>query len=89
MNLFKNLSINFFLASLFIALAHAARFDITNNCPYTVWAAAVPGGGRQLNSCQSWPLDVNAGTARARIWARIGCNFDGSGLVGNKGEDNT
>nr|POE53043.1 serine racemase [Quercus suber] len=59
--------------------AHAARFDITNNCPYTVWAAAVPGGGRQLNSRQSWPLDVNAGTTGARIWARTGCSFDGSG----------
>ncbi|XP_030946952.1 protein P21-like [Quercus lobata] len=80
MNLFKNLPISFyFLVTVFIALAHAARFDITNNCPYTVWAAAVPGGGRQLNSRQSWPLDVNAGTAGARIWARTGCSFDGSG----------
>ena len=39
----------------------------------------MPGGGRQLNSRQSWPLDVNAGTAGARIWVRTGCSFDGSG----------
>ena len=80
MCLSKHISIFFFLfITLFIALSHAARFDITNNCPYTVWAAAVPGGGRQLNPRESWPLDVNAGTAGARIWARTGCNFDGSG----------
>ncbi|XP_062074244.1 protein P21-like [Humulus lupulus] len=63
----------------FSASIHAARFDITNRCPYTVWAAAVPGGGRQLNSGETWPLDVNAGTKGARIWARTGCNFDGAG----------
>ena len=44
-----------------------------------VWAAAVLGGGRQLNSKESWPLDVNAGTTGGRVWARTGCNFDGSG----------
>ncbi|GMY30238.1 protein P21-like [Fagus crenata] len=42
-------------------------------------AAAVPGGGRQLNPQESWPLDVNAGTTGGRVWARTGCNFDGSG----------
>ena len=50
MSLFKNLFISFyFFVTLCIVFAHAARFDITNNCPYVVWAAAVPGGGRQLN----------------------------------------
>uniref|UniRef100_A0A803PSH9 Thaumatin-like protein n=1 Tax=Cannabis sativa TaxID=3483 RepID=A0A803PSH9_CANSA len=69
----------------FSTSTHAARFDITNRCSYTVWAAAVPGGGRQLNPGQqgrthiSWALDVNAGTKGARIWARTGCNFDGAG----------
>ncbi|KAL3738109.1 hypothetical protein ACJRO7_019614 [Eucalyptus globulus] len=33
-------------------LAWAARLDITNNCPYTVRAAAVPGSGRQ-GSCKT------------------------------------
>ncbi|XP_062074245.1 protein P21-like [Humulus lupulus] len=63
----------------FSASTHAARFDITNRCPFTVWAAAVPGGGKQLSSGQSWALDVNAGTTGARIWARTNCNFDGAG----------
>ena len=80
MSLSKYISIFFFLfITLFIALSHAARFDITNNCTYTVWAAAVPGGGRQLNPQESWPLDVDAGTTGGRIWARTGCNFDFSG----------
>ncbi|CAI0414384.1 unnamed protein product [Linum tenue] len=58
----------------------AARFDITNKCPYTVWAASVPvGGGRQLNSGQTWTIDAPPGTAAARIWARTNCQFDGAG----------
>ena len=44
-----------------------------------VWVAAVPGGGRQLNSKESWSFDVNAGTTGGRVWARTGCNFDGFG----------
>ncbi|KAL0011541.1 hypothetical protein SO802_006649 [Lithocarpus litseifolius] len=80
MSIFKNLSISFFFfATLFITFAHAARFNRTNNCPYVVWAAAVPSGGRQLNSKESWPFDVNAGTIGGRVWARTGCVFDGSG----------
>jgi len=72
----------FFVIALCFTSAFAARFDITNKCTYTVWAAAVPGGGRMLNSGQSWALDVNEGTKEARIWARTGCNFDGSGNGG-------
>ncbi|KAM4073444.1 hypothetical protein ACB094_10G019700 [Castanea mollissima] len=80
MSLSKHLPIFFFLLiTLLSALAHAAKFDISNNCPFTVWAAAVPGGGRRLNPRESWPLDVKVGTTGARIWARTGCNFDGSG----------
>jgi hypothetical protein len=48
---------------LSITFTHAARFDITNNCPFTVWAEAVFGRGRQLNQGETWDLDVNAGTA--------------------------
>ncbi|CAN4127421.1 unnamed protein product [Withania somnifera] len=60
--------------------SEAATFNIRNNCPYTVWAASVPvGGGRQLNAGQTWTINVPAGTKQARIWARTGCNFDGSG----------
>ncbi|CAH2071244.1 unnamed protein product [Thlaspi arvense] len=62
-----------------ISTTTAARFDILNQCGYTVWAAASPGGGRRLDPGQSWPLDVAAGTRMARIWGRTNCNFDGSG----------
>ncbi|KAF9617577.1 hypothetical protein IFM89_037389 [Coptis chinensis] len=73
-------SICFFLFSaVLFTVVHAATFEIRNQCPYTVWAAAVPGGGQQLNSGQSWTINVNAGTAGARIWGRTNCNFDGSG----------
>ncbi|KAF3949657.1 hypothetical protein CMV_024502 [Castanea mollissima] len=83
MNPFKNLSIAFFyfFFILFIAFAHAARFDITNNCNFTIWAAAAPiAGGRQINEGGIWSLEVSPGSsAVGRIWARTGCNFDGSG----------
>jgi hypothetical protein len=66
--------------TLCLITAQAARFDIVNRCPYTVWPAAIPkGGGRQLNSGQTWPLDIPAGTSAARIWGRTGCSFDASG----------
>ncbi|KAJ8766153.1 hypothetical protein K2173_021670 [Erythroxylum novogranatense] len=78
MSSFK-ISSYFLVALCLITSTHAALFDIRNNCPSTVWAAAVPGGGMQLNSGQSWSLNVNAGTTGARIWARTGCQFDGAG----------
>ncbi|PIA31456.1 hypothetical protein AQUCO_04900034v1 [Aquilegia coerulea] len=56
-----------------------ATFEIRNQCPYTVWAAAVPGGGQQLNSGQDWRININPGTKGARIWGRTNCRFDGSG----------
>ncbi|KAK7253029.1 hypothetical protein RIF29_37415 [Crotalaria pallida] len=65
--------------SAYLVITQAANFEIVNNCPYTVWAAASPGGGRRLDRGQTWNLWVNAGTAMARIWGRTGCNFDGSG----------
>ncbi|KAI3453680.1 hypothetical protein Pfo_010343 [Paulownia fortunei] len=72
-----------FLASIlsisFFTFSHAATFDITNRCSYTVWAAASPGGGRRLDSGQSWQINVAPGTVQARIWGRTNCNFDGSG----------
>lgn len=80
MSLFKSVSIfPFLLIALIFPLSKAANFDISNNCPYTVWAAAVPGGGRQLDNGQTWSITANPGTSQARIWARTGCNFDGSG----------
>ncbi|XP_042952372.1 protein P21-like [Carya illinoinensis] len=77
---YKNLSTFSFLYALCFSLAHAATFVITNNCPYTVWAGAVPGGGMRLNPRGGiWNLDVSAGTKGARIWPRTGCSFDEAG----------
>ncbi|XP_058071701.1 thaumatin-like protein [Magnolia sinica] len=58
---------------------HAATFEIRNQCPFTVWTAAVPGGGQQLARGQSWTINVSPGTAGARIWGRTGCTFDANG----------
>ncbi|GAU19500.1 hypothetical protein TSUD_77440 [Trifolium subterraneum] len=69
----------FSLITLSFTHTQAAQFDIKNNCRDTVWAAAVPGGGKQLNSGETWTINVAAGTKAARIWARTGCSFDGSG----------
>ncbi|KAL3645399.1 hypothetical protein CASFOL_010579 [Castilleja foliolosa] len=70
----------FLLVTLFSSTySNAATFNVRNNCPYTVWAAAVPGGGRQLNRGQTWTFNVPAGTKGARVWPRTGCSFDGSG----------
>src|ERR1044072_5787674 len=68
----------FSLIALCFTLANAARFDITNHCPYTVWPAALPGGGRRLDPGAAWALDLGAGSS-GRIWGRTGCNFDSSG----------
>ncbi|CAI8619371.1 unnamed protein product [Vicia faba] len=57
----------------------AATVEVKNNCPYKVWAAAVPGGGKPLNTGESWTITASAGTQKARVWARTGCNFDNSG----------
>ncbi|PSR91509.1 Thaumatin-like protein [Actinidia chinensis var. chinensis] len=80
MSSFKSLSLStlLFIAFLFTC-AHAATFNIINNCPFTVWAAAIPGGGRRLDRGQTWTINPSAGTRGARVWARTGCNFDGAG----------
>ncbi|XWS16725.1 hypothetical protein CRYUN_Cryun33cG0002400 [Craigia yunnanensis] len=69
----------FFIAALCFTVANAATFTIQNNCPYMVWPAAVPGGGRQLDSGGVWDLNVKPGTTGSRIWARTNCQFDGAG----------
>ncbi|KAL5755572.1 hypothetical protein ACOSP7_019988 [Xanthoceras sorbifolium] len=81
---FKNLYISsllLFLPSLKLAsLIHAANFNVTNNCNYTVWAAAVPGGGRELKNGQEWVFNTDPNFSdRGRIWARTNCAFDGNG----------
>ncbi|RWW70457.1 hypothetical protein BHE74_00021861 [Ensete ventricosum] len=70
--------LSFLLFALLLPLSRAASFEILNGCPYTVWPAAIPGGGLQLEQGQTWVIDVPYGTT-GRIWARTGCSFDGSG----------
>ncbi|KAF5729972.1 P21 family protein [Tripterygium wilfordii] len=61
---------------LFISTNAYSNFTIINQCPYTVWAAAFPGGGRRLNQNESWTL---FGSNMERIWGRTNCTFDASG----------
>lgn len=63
----------------FFTFTHGATFDIVNQCSYTVWAGASPGGGRRLDQGQTWNLNVNPGTTGGRIWGRTNCNFDANG----------
>nr|ABM91763.1 acidic thaumatin-like protein 13 precursor [Taxus x media] len=65
--------------SVYVQEAGAAKFEITNQCSYTVWAAGTPGGGQQLQTGETWSVDVAAGTAAGRFWGRTGCSFDGNG----------
>ncbi|KAL3619317.1 hypothetical protein CASFOL_036887 [Castilleja foliolosa] len=67
------------LLPLFFIHTQSIVFNITNNCPYTVWAASVPGGGRRLDSGQNWTLDFPDGPRLARIWARTNCTFNSTG----------
>nr|XP_027123524.1 thaumatin-like protein [Coffea arabica] len=64
---------------LYLTFTNAANFNIINQCTYTVWAAASPGGGRRLDQGQTWSLDVAPGPTNARIWGRTNCNFDANG----------
>nr|AGX15390.1 osmotin like-protein 1 [Ocimum basilicum] len=67
----------------FLLLLHAAtaiRFDIQNKCSYTIWPAVLPhGGGRRLDSGQTWTLSFQNGPKLAKVWARTNCTFDSSG----------
>ncbi|GJM95078.1 hypothetical protein PR202_ga11776 [Eleusine coracana subsp. coracana] len=66
------------LAASAAGASAAATFNIKNNCRYTVWPAATPvGGGRQLNSGQTWTLNIPSGTNGGRVWGRTGCSFNG------------
>ncbi|XP_057970890.1 thaumatin-like protein [Malania oleifera] len=75
----SNLAISLSVLATLSALTHAATFVVHNNCPDTIWAGAVPGGGRPLKKDEEWSFEVNPGTKQARIWPRTKCNFDGSG----------
>ncbi|KAF5734828.1 putative Osmotin precursor [Tripterygium wilfordii] len=70
--------------SLFFISALGAFFDLTNNCPYTVWAAcqcnlpADVGCGKRLDTGEKWTIICNAAT-QGSIWGRTNCQFNASG----------
>lgn len=63
---------------LFVVHSHGIFIRVQNNCPYTLWPAAVPGGGRRLDSGQTWTIGYPS-TKSVKIWARTNCTFDSSG----------
>ncbi|GJZ48112.1 thaumatin-like protein 1 [Tanacetum coccineum] len=53
----KNCLISLIVLTIFcFTSTQAANFDVINQCQYTVWVAASPGGGRRLETGQSWQL---------------------------------
>lgn len=72
-------TITLLATNVYLQVAEGATFTVKNQCPYTVWAAASPGGGKRLEYGQMWTFNVAPYTVRARIWGRTGCSFDGSG----------
>ncbi|XP_043716816.1 protein P21-like [Telopea speciosissima] len=79
MVLSRNLYISIIFSLVLFSFVEAGNFEVRNNCGYTVWAAASPGGGMQLNHGQVWSFNVPAGQKGGRVWGRTNCNFDGNG----------
>lgn len=79
---FKAIPLPFIILQIALSsftFTNAFTFNIQNNCAYTIWAAASPGGGKQLEPKSSWTTDVNPGSNKpARIWARTKCTFGSS-----------
>ncbi|XP_037409402.1 PR5-like receptor kinase [Triticum dicoccoides] len=67
------------LILLLAATSEATTFKIINQCTYTVWPAALPGGGVKLDPGETWALNMPAGTSAGRIWPRTGCSLLGEG----------
>ncbi|KAL6894524.1 hypothetical protein ACP4OV_008622 [Aristida adscensionis] len=70
------------LAAASASAAGAVTIAVTNKCGYTVWPAALPGGGTELNTGEQWLITVPAGTRNGRVWARTGCGFIINGTLG-------
>ncbi|KAK1575527.1 hypothetical protein Q3G72_006218 [Acer saccharum] len=82
---FKNLYVSsllyYYLLSLQLDSIHAANYNVQNNCSYTVWAAAEPGGGRELKHGQEWVFNTDPNFIQTGcIWARTNCEFDAYGI---------
>ncbi|KAH0708649.1 hypothetical protein KY284_010076 [Solanum tuberosum] len=72
----------YIITSDHISIQANAIIDIQNNCPFTVWAAAIPGGGRRLEYGDTWKIEpdmTTSSTKKGRIWGRTNCNFDSLG----------
>jgi hypothetical protein len=72
------------LALIFLLVATAdsdsVTLNITNQCSYTVWPAALPmGGGMRLDPGKTWTLNIPTDPFRGHVWARTGCSFDHQG----------
>ncbi|KAI5557094.1 hypothetical protein BDE02_18G078800 [Populus trichocarpa] len=63
----------FLLFAHFFTLSNATTFEFRNQCPYTVWAAAVPGGGQRLHPGESWTMRISTFEIRNQcpytVWA--------------------
>ncbi|KAK6936590.1 Thaumatin family [Dillenia turbinata] len=78
---------SFLLLFTVLSCTHSCTFTITNNCPFTIWPGTLAGSGTpqlpttgfQLDCGQSLKILAVPGWS-GRIWARTGCNFDGSGI---------
>ncbi|KAL0543935.1 hypothetical protein IC582_019040 [Cucumis melo] len=73
-----NTGVGFITRCALIPQDSFSTFTVLNNCPYTVWAAAYPGGGRRLDTNQTWLLKLPSPTT-GRIWGRTNCKFDSTG----------
>ncbi|XP_075504148.1 thaumatin-like protein [Primulina tabacum] len=74
---YKPFFISFLIITIFFDYTSSTKFYVRNKCSFAVWAAAVPGGGRELRSGERWVLDVEP--TRGQIWARTGCIFNKTG----------
>ncbi|XP_021754123.1 pathogenesis-related protein-like [Chenopodium quinoa] len=66
------------LASAISTPIRAATFTVKNQCGYTVWGAALPGGAKEMPSGDTWNFDVDPSTSAGRVWGRTGCTSSGS-----------
>jgi len=64
---------------LLLPIGSAITLSISNRCSNTIWPAAVPGGGKQLDPGESWTLNMPASTTTGRVWPRTNCSFDSAG----------
>ncbi|KAJ4976216.1 hypothetical protein NE237_001322 [Protea cynaroides] len=69
----------FLFPTIFFCISQATTFEITNQCSYTVWAAAVPGGGKHLEPDETWLVNIASDTNSGRIWGRTNCTFNATG----------